>query len=399
MGYHRDPSNLAGISVFDGEMRRRVWLNIFQVDALLSFQMGFPSMIPTEFCDTKVPRNLQYTDLDVDMTALPPSRPLSEHTPVLYTIVKASVMAVFKKITLHTQSLAVPSYDKTTALDAEMKEAYNAVPERLKRRDVNSSFIDHPCLIWERASIELLRLKGLIVLHRRYISYELQSSRFEPSRRSCVEAALDILARQVDLDTACRPGGRLHEDQWMFATLPVHDFLLAAMVISLDLSVRMRTIRGEAESYQQLFGREYRALQASQQIWASSSLASREAHIAALVLDLMVKKVAENETSLPLAHNASSADAGLFVDSELPYAGVVSQMMDGFEGIDWVSLRRNCRTQRKSLTEAIGFIGPVSSRHGCSGHGCRNLGCVFVTIGDVPRIVQADDKEYMTFVF
>jgi hypothetical protein len=340
MGYHRDPSNLAGISPFDGEMRRRVWLNIFQVDALVSFQMGFPSMIPTEFCDTEVPRNLEHSDLYVGMTALPPSRPLSEDTPVLYTIVKAGVMGVFKKIVAHTQSLSVPAYDKTIALDTEMNQIYSAVPEPLKRRDVNRSFIDHACLICQRCTIEVLYLKGLIVLHRRYITYELQSPKFEPSRRACVVAALDILARQADLHKACEPGGRLYEDRWMVFTLPAHDFLLAAMVVCLDLSVRMRSRMGasnEGNDYQQLAGREYRALQTSQRIWATNSAASPEAHIAALSIDLMIKKVAENDIGLFLVHDVSSGVTDPVVDSELPYAGAMSQMIDGSEIIDWVS--------------------------------------------------------------
>jgi hypothetical protein len=62
MGYHRDPKHLVGISVFDGEMRRRVWLNLVQIEALMSYQLGFPSMIPSEFCDTEVPRNLEYSE-------------------------------------------------------------------------------------------------------------------------------------------------------------------------------------------------------------------------------------------------------------------------------------------------------------------------------------------------
>lgn len=56
-------------------MRRRVWHNLVQLDALMSFQMALPSMIPTEFCDTKVPRNLQYSDLEMAMASLPPGRP------------------------------------------------------------------------------------------------------------------------------------------------------------------------------------------------------------------------------------------------------------------------------------------------------------------------------------
>jgi hypothetical protein len=347
MGYHRDPSSLAGISPFNGEMRRRVWLNIFQVDALMSFQMGFPSMIPTEFCDTEVPRNLEYSDLYVDMTALPPSRPLSEHTPVLYTIVKAGVMGVFKKIVAHTQSLSIPAYEKTIALDTEMNQVYSMVPDPLKRRDVNRSFIDHSSLIFQRCTIELLYLKGLIVLHRRYISYELQSPSFEHSRYACVVAALDILSRQADLHKACESGGRLYEDRWMIFSLPVHDFLLAAMVICLDLSVRMRSPRGvssEVGDYQQLAGREYRALQTSQRIWALNSVASPEAHIAALALDLMIKKVAENDVGLFALHDVSSVDKNLVVDSELPYADAMSQMIDGSESIDWVSSQEPGRT-------------------------------------------------------
>jgi hypothetical protein len=66
-------------------------------------------MIPSDFCDTRSLRNLQYSDLFVGMTTLAPARPLLEHTPVLYTIVKNEVMTVFKKIVAHTQSLSVPS--------------------------------------------------------------------------------------------------------------------------------------------------------------------------------------------------------------------------------------------------------------------------------------------------
>ncbi|SPO01772.1 uncharacterized protein DNG_04445 [Cephalotrichum gorgonifer] len=356
MGYHRDPSNLPGISPFDGEMRRRVWLNIFQVEALMSFMMGFPSMIPTEFCDTEVPRNLDYSDLHPGMITLPPSRPLSEYTPVLYTIIKAGVMGVFKKIVAHTQSLSVPTYDKTLALDAEMRHIYSVVPDPLRQRDVNRSFLDHAGLICQRCTIELLYLKGLIVLHRRYISYDLQSPTFEPLRRACINAALDMLFRQADLHKACGPGGRLYEDRWMVFSIPAHDFLLAAMVVCLDLSIRMRSRKrtvstDSGREYEQLAGREYRALQISQRIWATNDATSPEAHIAALALDLMIKKVADNDVGLFLEHDVPSGNADLGVDTELPYASAMSQMIDGSEGIDWGLLDQYLQNMDPSTPE------------------------------------------------
>ncbi|KAK7978076.1 hypothetical protein PG996_004122 [Apiospora saccharicola] len=356
MGYHRDPSKLAGISPYDGEMRRRVWLNIVQVDALMSYQNGYPSMIPTEYCDTTVPRNLEDSDLRVDMEVLPPSRPLNEQTPVLYVIVKAGVMAVFKRIVAHTQSISVKPYTQTLLLDEDMNKAYSAVPDLLRRRDINQCFLDHAVLIWQRCTVELLYLKGLIVLHRRYINYEQQSPDYEPSRRACVQAALELLARQAEVHEACAPSGRLYEDRWIFAALPVHDFLLAAMVVSLDLSVRMRSggqqMSSSATEYQQLAGKEYRALQVSQRIWAASSAASPEANIAALALDLMIKKVAENDPGLFLAYDIELEQMDFASNAELPYAGAVSQMIDGSGIIDWSLLDQYLQNMDPSILDA-----------------------------------------------
>lgn len=351
MGYHRDPRTMVGISPFDGEMRRRVWLNIFQIDALMSFQMGLPSMIPSEYCDSEVPRNLEYSDLYVGMKTLPPSRPLSDATPMVYTIVKSGIMAVFKKITAHAQSLTTVPYEKTIVLDAEMREAYHCVPERLKRRDINRSFMDPANLILDRCTIELLYLKGLVVLHRRYISQEPSNPRFEPSRRTCTEAAFDILSRQVDLHQASQPGGRLCEDKWMIASLSLHDFLLAAMVACLSLSVRLRS--GPPSHCHQPFGttntseldREYNALQASHRVWAANSAYSSEARTASLALELMIKKVQEHNAarSVMRAENLSPSRPGAVPDLDtagdpnLSFAEPMADMIDRPEALDWVS--------------------------------------------------------------
>lgn len=339
MGYHRDPSTFPGTTTpFDSEMRRRVWLQIFQLDALLSFQLGLPSMIPAECCDTHVPRNLNDSDLQVRMSALPPSRPSSEYTPFLYFTSKAGVMSIFKKIVAHTISLATPSYSRTLTLDAEMRGAYSLLPDSLKRRDTNQSLMDSSEMILNRCNIELLYLKGLVVLHRRYIRYEHQDAKFETSRRFCVEAALEILARQVDLHQAFQPGGRLHEDQWMLSSLTIHDFLLAAMVICLDISVRLEshtTAFVDERADHGFVSREIAALKTSQRIWAANSHRSPESRIASLALDLMARKVAERQATF-------SCDQPAFmeippVSPELPYMEPMSEMIDGSETLDWVS--------------------------------------------------------------
>ncbi|KAJ5374000.1 hypothetical protein N7517_006006 [Penicillium concentricum] len=340
MGYHRDPSTLPGVMTpFDSEMRRRVWLHIFQLDALLSFQIGLPSMIPAECCDTHFPRNLYDADLYVEMSALPPTRPSSEYTPVLYGISKAGVMSIFKKIVAHTMSLATPSHSRTITLDAEMRGAYTLVPDFLKWRDISQSLMDSSEVILNRCTIELLYLKGLVVLHRRYIRYEHQDAKSESSRRFCVEAALEILARQADMHQAFQPGGRLQEDQWMISSHTIYDFLLAAMVICLDLSVRLEshaTAFVDERADHGFVSREIVALKNSQQIWAANSHRSPESRIASLALDLMARKVAERQATFS-CEEAAYMDIP-HVSLELPYMEPMSEMIDGSETLDWLLL-------------------------------------------------------------
>ncbi|KAK4140118.1 uncharacterized protein C8A04DRAFT_40204 [Dichotomopilus funicola] len=414
MGYHRDPAIVgpqdpAGpgrgrpFSPYQIEMRRRVWTNIFQVDALMSFQMGFPSMIPTECCDTRPPRNLDYADFNSSSPVLPPGRPLDADTPIVYAVAKASVMAVFKKIAAHTQSLIRPDLDpsssyqyreRTRELTRQARAAYAAVPDQLQRRDVARCTMDTPARIVERTNIELLHLKSLVVLNRRFVSYSLHSSSSSSSvpvepelerytnggkaqngngtdtvpcetdfRRTCVEAALGILARQADLAAAAQPGGRLYEDKWMLASLMQHDFLLAAMVLCLDLSVRLSSTSATVaaashgitamniadkdiyhttnQDEEDLDDRICRALQTSRSVWSASSMASPEAKTATFTLDLMLKKVAEKRRqreeryAAAVAAAAAAAAEPVFPGQGLPYAEMMSSVIDGSMIPDW----------------------------------------------------------------
>ncbi|KAJ5691800.1 hypothetical protein N7462_001223 [Penicillium macrosclerotiorum] len=304
MGYHRDPSGASRISELDGEMRRRTWLHIFQIDALGSFQMGLPSMIPTEFCDTQPPRNLYDSDITVGLESLPPSRPSTDVTPILYAIVKS---------------------------DCEMKETYQKIPETFRRRNISESFMDSSDIILERCTIELLYLKGIVVLHRRFLRHEPHNLAFELSRTFCLEAALDILARQVDIHQATVPGGRLHEDRWMVTSLTIHDFLLAAMIVCLDLSIRIESPeRGNEEIS---ISRKLQALVLSHQLWAGDD--SPQSRLAALTLDLMIQRVKEVQLGGNRNSQTTNKESHCVPEFELPYIEAMSDIIDDPESLDW----------------------------------------------------------------
>ena len=164
MGYHRDPRHFAKMSPFEGEMRRRTFVIIEAFDLLLSFQAGLPALIHEEDCDTDPPGNLFDADFDEGCEVLPPSRPPTDFTPMLYYRYKSRLARIFRRIYRHATSCKTSSYEETMRLDAELEKAHREVPPSLRTKSLALSFIDRPCMILNRLYSDLVYLKSVCVL-------------------------------------------------------------------------------------------------------------------------------------------------------------------------------------------------------------------------------------------
>jgi hypothetical protein len=231
MGYHRDADNFTNFSVFEGEMRRRVWTMCRQFDLMVSFQLGLPNNIPLDSWDTKDPRNLLDTDFDETTAILPPSRPENEATQILYFIVKSRLMTNFGRICQHALSFKNSSQVEIMDLDSQVRATFLHVPQILRTKPMSQSFADPSYLIMVRLNCEFLYRKSLLVLHRKYMTQGV-----EESTKACLEAAMAIIDCFVDFNKEVRPGGALYNDRWMLGSFTMNDFLLAAMIVCLALS-------------------------------------------------------------------------------------------------------------------------------------------------------------------
>jgi len=83
-GYHRDPSHNLNITPFEGELRRRLWAAVNQMEVLFSVMVGVPKSFIYAHCDTKLPSNLYDDELFEEMKELPQSRPLEEATDISF---------------------------------------------------------------------------------------------------------------------------------------------------------------------------------------------------------------------------------------------------------------------------------------------------------------------------
>ncbi|KAF4633507.1 hypothetical protein G7Y89_g4612 [Cudoniella acicularis] len=234
MGYHRDPDYFGSFTVFEGEMRRRFWAACKQMDLMISFQLGLPSNIVIDHCDTRSPRNLLDSDFDEESETLPASRS-EEATKLLWFIVKERQIPSFSKVCKNALSFNKMSEAEIMQLDNEIWEMYATIPDVLRTRPISDSIADPPFLIMTRLYIDFIHLKSLCVLHREYMA---RGNAF--STKSCVDAGEKLVSQFIDMYKEFSIGGQLYAERWMLTNFTMHDFLLGVMVLCLVLHTRWK---------------------------------------------------------------------------------------------------------------------------------------------------------------
>lgn len=344
MGYHREPSAFPNITVFEAEMRRRVWMILQALDVLQSIQMGIPRMIRDAECNTALPRNLRDADLDEGSESLPPSRPDSDITPILHMLKRHEMIKVIGNIfdmTLRNAEDQSPCTNPDfMRLDTLLRNTYHGLPDSLKLTSVSACLAASPQEVWYRLSLSILYYKGLIILHRWHLmSYNepfgsgvsmtkgatligtecQQSLNVAESIETCVQAAIDLLQYQdiVDCDSSHRvvflPAlGKLP------STIS-HEFLMATSVLCKYIHHANTRLGGNNQIDHGLVQKATKALVGARERWLQQCSWSASAEKATSLVD----RVLSNHSELEQKNNSSESWAGLFEQD-------VTSFMEGF---------------------------------------------------------------------
>jgi Fungal specific transcription factor domain len=295
MGYHRDPDHFPELSPFEGEMRRRIWTTILQLDLSLSLEMGLPRSATDTHIDTKEPRNLRDCDFEEDTTEMPPPRPETEWTPVLPLIARGRLISALGLICDVNTDTNPPSYDKVIKVDALLEDVYNgAIPPVLRWKTMPHSITDSPNLVIQRVSVETTYYKSRILLYRRaLISYPIGQSQ-ERDRKSvqiCLDSALKVLSFQQMLQDESQPFGRLSQLRWKVIHIFNQDVLLATSVLCIYLQdvdkFELPETAGQT-TWSSRAGEIRQRLMISHKIWLQMSTASAEAGKVAKALNIIL---------------------------------------------------------------------------------------------------------------
>ncbi|KAG8169789.1 hypothetical protein KVR01_000534 [Diaporthe batatas] len=243
MGYHRDPSHFAGISLLEAEMRRRLWVTVLLGDVLLS------------------------------------TRPETEHTTVLGVIARRRMLVALGAISDLAAATKPCNYAEVMRVDGVLHEALASIPPPLRMRPIASSITDPPQLIMSRLFLGHMFYKGQIMLHRRFLRRGGDETVY--SSKTCLDACLGTLKIQHILDEETRPGGQLQMMRWRMTSIMNHQFLTATTILCMLLH-RGQTLHRDEEIKE--------SLQKTRSIWLQGSATSLEAQKGSEIVNMVLAK-------------------------------------------------------------------------------------------------------------
>ncbi|OAP60281.1 hypothetical protein AYL99_05283 [Fonsecaea erecta] len=120
-GLHREPTFLSNnISVFDQEMRRRLWYTILELDIQSSIDRGMGASIGPFDWDTLPPLNLHDEDFDESTEKMPAARPMTDFTRTSFICLAHQHLPLRLEILSRINSIRM-SLESDTAIELDQK--------------------------------------------------------------------------------------------------------------------------------------------------------------------------------------------------------------------------------------------------------------------------------------
>jgi hypothetical protein len=201
MGLHIKISGSTKMSVFQAEIRRRLWVTIAEMDLQASITSGMPSMTPHVDFQNLSPANLDDSDFDETTTELPSSKPMDEPTDTLALITLAKSLSHrinIMNFVQHTNS-KIDLHERIKQ-GKMLEESLCCIPPSLKLNRT-SSCDNNPPVFLNQVLLDLYIRRPLLCLYR---PVNRSNSDDDPAlisiQRACLDSSLTILSYQDYFD-------------------------------------------------------------------------------------------------------------------------------------------------------------------------------------------------------
>ncbi|KAI0425260.1 hypothetical protein F5Y09DRAFT_352551 [Xylaria sp. FL1042] len=187
LGLHRDPKRFPGVSVFESEMRRRIWATVLELNAQASLDSGTPPGISYDDFDTGPPGNINDEDISEDSTILRQRDGTTKTDTSLQRFLLRSLPPRLEMLR-RMNGLGTNLGDEyTLALSAKLSEACREVDSHV-RADPNGQ-----APTFNRNMASLLIRRFLLVLHRPLAGRIRENALYYHSRKVSFDSAIALL--------------------------------------------------------------------------------------------------------------------------------------------------------------------------------------------------------------
>lgn len=244
IGLHRDPTHFPNMSVFQAELRRRLWATILEIVVQSSLDSGMPPLISCEDYDCDPPSNIDDVQINEATKTPPSSKPLDTFTQTSTQCALMRSLSIRLKVVKVLNSIHPDlSYEDTLRLGTEITNACRS------NSLLFQSFLVAPSAMnqfrptaFQIKFLDLLSRRFLLSLHTPFAQKANDNITYYFSRRVCLEASLLLLSYSV---SSPLHGMQAQEDDYtrlrvfgcgLFKSILLH----ASATICLELIMQLR---------------------------------------------------------------------------------------------------------------------------------------------------------------
>ncbi|KAF2091738.1 hypothetical protein K490DRAFT_61166 [Saccharata proteae CBS 121410] len=194
-GLHRDPRCLVKeTTVFEQEMRRRLWATIVELELQGSVYRGMPASSQGLVSDCAAPLNVNDMDLEeFGRKSFPTAWPIQEYTEASFLHVSSKSLQLRVSINaLVNNSSSSLSYDDALTYDRQLLQELGRIP----------SWTGNDAAVFPRTLLDMQLRQYLILLHNPFARQAGTNPRYAYSRAACMDAAAAILEQHSKLIAA-----------------------------------------------------------------------------------------------------------------------------------------------------------------------------------------------------
>jgi hypothetical protein len=184
IGLHKDPSQLPRTTIYESEMRRRIWNTIMELNLQFSLISGGPCLMSLEDFSTEPPGNFDDDQLLVPDVQAHPERVITSTSSAI--ALRTTFPARLAVVKFLNDVGSTGTYEETLRIDSSLRISYKALRRRM---DIDSTK-DLPT--FARDAIDFIMQRYISSLHIPYFNPALHEAAYAFSRKAVLDSALKM---------------------------------------------------------------------------------------------------------------------------------------------------------------------------------------------------------------